>query len=297
MPLPSEWLVGNLTQVLVYGSGKVGKTWGAYTFPRAISMDFDRGIAVMRNPEFVKKHGLNKLVFYEHFKERDMASRGVPKSHNGFDDACLFFDEWMKPSGFWTDRTTGKRYSTGREQFDTWIIDSGTTLSILAVYKAIILLGAKKLSQTHADAMASGLIIPRIQDYGSERSLVEQFVDMILSSGKNVVFICHEKEVTDDQGSVIRIEPLLTGKSSEVVPLKFDEVYNLRVRRHGDGLKRTLLTVTDGVRKAGSRYGIPNDTEWTYDALQKAMSTFRGEQDTLTALRREPDSPVTVRKD
>lgn len=259
MPMVADWKPGELYQILVYGTSKVGKTFGAYTFPRPIVMDFDKGIAVARNPDFVTKYGAVNFEYIQ-FTELNV-KRGVPTAHNAFDDACKFFDAKM---------ATGER-----DKFDTWVVDSGTTLSAHAQYKAIILMGQMKLSKTHEMALQQGLIIPKIQDYGSERSLVEQFVDMVLSSGKNVVLICHEKEVTDDDGNVLRIEPLLTGKSSEAVPLKFNEVYRLRARKVGPEYKRLLMTQTDGISKVGSRMGVPDGTEWNYPALKAEMDKIK----------------------
>lgn len=270
MPWIEDWKPDEAYQVLVYGQSKTGKTWGALTFPRPVVMDFDRGAATARNPEFVKKYGLRK-IFFETFLETN-TSKGIPLTHNAFDDACKFFDEWMKPSGKW------RGVEVGRNQFDTWVIDSGTTLSEHAQYKAVIVMGGMKLSHTHSDAIKHGLLVPKIQDYGSERSLVEQFIDMVKSSGKNVVLICHEKEQTDDNGNVTAVVPLLTGKSTESVPLKFDEVYNLRVKKVGLNIVRYLQTTPDGIRKVGSRYGIPNESEWNWDTVQAELAKIKAAQ-------------------
>jgi hypothetical protein len=263
---------------MVYGAAKTGKTAGALTFPRPVVLDFDRGVATARSEWFVKTYGL-RWVFYETFVEKDM-NKGVPKTANAFDDACKFFDEWMKPSGRWTSPVNGKRYEVGRDQFDTFVIDSGTTLSEHAQYKAIIVLGSfsKPLSFTHKEALSLGVIIPKIQDFGSERSLVEQFIDMVRDSGKNVVLICHEKEVISEAGTQTGIVPLLTGKSSETVPLKFDEVYNLRIKKVGLETTRYLQTEPDGVRKVGSRYGIPDESAWNYDTIQTALKKIKAAQ-------------------
>jgi len=270
MPWIEEWKPDDAFQVLVYGQSKVGKTWGALTFPRPVVMDFDRGAATARNPEFVKAYGLRK-IFFETFPETNV-SRGIPLTHNAFDDACKYFDEWMKPTGKW------RGVEVGRNQFDTWVIDSGTTLSEHAQYKAVIVMGGMKLSKTHGEAIQHGLLIPKIQDYGSERSLVEQFIDMVKGSGKNVVLICHEKEQTDSNGNVTGIVPLLTGKSTESVPLKFDEVYNLRIKKVGPNNVRYLQTEADGLRKVGSRYGIPNESLWTWDTVQAELAKIKTSQ-------------------
>lgn len=276
MPLVQDWQPSDPVQILVYGKAKTGKSWGAFTFPRPVVFDFDHGVATARNPDFVAKYG-HRWIFYETFAERNV-KRGVPYSHNAFDDACRFFDEWMKPKGLWKSPSDGKTYEVGKDQFETFIIDSGTTLSEFAQYKAVMVLGGMKLSKTHEQAVDTGLLVPKIQDYGSERSLVEQFVDMVKDSGKHVVLICHEKEVTNDAGSVTDIVPLLTGKSSETVPLKFDEVYNLRAVKKGPNIVRVLQTQPDGIRKVGTRYGMPNESEWSWDTVQTALKNIKNKQ-------------------
>jgi hypothetical protein len=290
MPLLSEWQPSDPVQLLPYGLAKVGKTWGALTAPLPVVFDFDNGIATGRNPEFVKRFG-QRWIYYETFRERSL-TKGVPTQHNAFDDACRFFDEWMKPSGSWKNSITGTTDKTGRDMFQTFIIDSATSLSEIAQNKAVIVLGGMGLSKSHSEGMKSGLVVPKIQDYGAERSLTEQFIDMVRSSGKNVIVICHEKEVVNDQGSVVRIVPLLTGKSAETIPLKFDEVYNIRVEKKakstgGYELRRYLMTQPDGIRKVGTRYGIPDGSEWNWDTVQAALSSIKAEQRGATSPHKE----------
>lgn len=276
MPYVADWQPSDPVQLLVFGQAKTGKSWGALTFPRPVVFDFDNGVATARNPEFVAANGL-RPIFYEVFAETSQRN-GIVQNPHAFDDACRFFDEWMKPSGKWKDRATGKIHDVGKDLFDTFVIDSGTTLSELAQHKAVSVLGTMKLSKTMEDAMRHGVLVPRIQDYGSERSLVEQFIDMVRDSGKNCVLICHEKEVTNEAGNLTGIVPLLTGKSAESVPLKFDEVYNLRVQKKGPNVVRSLQTAPDGLRKVGTRYGIPDGSQWNWDTVQAALKSIKDKQ-------------------
>lgn len=273
MPKLAEWSPNDPVQLLVYGKSKVGKTWGALTAPRPVVFDFDGGIATGRNPDFVKKYGMRD-VFYETFAETKV-NKGVVTQHNAFDDACRYFDEWMKPDGKWTDRATGEVYKVGRDQFDTFVVDSCTILSELAQNKAVIITGQMKLSHSHEVGMKLGLVVPKIQDYGAERSLVEQFIDMVMGSGKNIIVLCHEKEITDDNGNITSIVPLLTGKSAERIPLKFDEVYNLRAVRKGPEVVRSLQTAADGLRKVGTRYGIPDGSSWDWDTIKGTLDAIK----------------------
>lgn len=280
MPLISEWKPSDPIQILVYAKFKLGKSAGAFTFPRPVVFDFDDGVATARSPWFVKKYGI-RWLFYEGFKDTKRNAQGIVTSHTGLDDSCRFFDEWMKPKGKWT--SAGKVYEVGRDMFDTWIIDSGTTLSELCMGKANIVLGAQSppLSKTHETALMSGLLIPKKQDYGAERSLFEQFIRMVKETEKNVVLICHEKEIFEGEGSAATLKnivPLLTGKSAELVPLMFDEVYNLRIKPKGQEMVRYLQTQPDALRRCGTRYGIEDGTEWDYDSIKKQIDSIHAQQ-------------------
>lgn len=275
MPMMSSWSPGKALQILVYGRFKLGKTWGAATFPRPNFMSFDKGMAVVRNPEWVKAYGIEQYnsVMYEEFSETKRNSAGVVIDHTAFDSACRYFDEWMKPNGKWPGFPV-----VGKDHFDTWVIDSGTTLSEFAMNKAIVLLGSKQLaiaSKTHEQAKSTGLVYPKQQDYGSERSMVEQFIDMVKGSGKHVVFICHEKEITDEQGNITSIVPLLTGKGVDSVSLKFEEVYRLTAKRSGLLTTRSLQTLTNGIVKCGSRYGIPDGVSWDWKSLTSELDKLQ----------------------
>lgn len=178
---------------------------------------------------------------------------------NAYDQACLYFDEAMgKP-----------------DSFDAWVLDSATTLGEFSRTKGVILLGGtafgpKPMSYTQSNAIKTGMLLPRLQDFGAERSLLEQFIDMLLDTPKHVIVLAHEKELwegEDDKAKMVGIGPLFTGQSVERVPLKFSEVYNLRIQKEGDGFKRYLQTQPDGIRGCGSRLGIPTGTEWSYAAL------------------------------
>lgn len=260
MPNTNDLARSSKWQILLFAPSKAGKTFGALTFPRPNVMDFDKGIATVLNPEFVKKYG--KLsIEYEQFSERNL-SKGVAVTHNAFDDACMYFDRWMKPDK--------------RDQFDTWVIDSGTTLADLAMNKAMIVLGSQNLSKTHEAAIRTGVLTPKQQDWGSERSLTEQFIDMVKGSGKHVILICHQKEKMNDKGdTVVEICPLLTGKGVEAISLKFDEIYYLKVKGNPPDQKRVLYTQQTGLIKCGSRLGIPHETEWSYPALEQALNQIR----------------------
>jgi len=259
------WEPGDPVIVLVYGHFRTGKTFGAATFPRPCFMDFDRGLATLHNPQFLQQYGLINFQSRS-FWEKDY-DKAIVRTHNAYDDACRYFDDMMAP--------------LKRDSFETWVVDSCTMLGEYSLHKGAILLGTKEYgerSHSHELAMKRQLMVPVIQDFGAERSLVEQFVDMVLSSGKNVVFVCHEKEIRDKQGNLIAIAPMLTGQSAEAVPLRIDEVYNIQANKGETHYNkethlvtqdwlRVCQTTPDGLRRVGSRNGVPDGTLWNYQSV------------------------------
>lgn len=275
MPPITDYKLDKKLRLLVYGKSKAGKTAGAATFPRPNFIDFDAGVSTVLSPWWRDTFGARSDIMYEQFPEKGSTTRGVYNSANAFDDACRYFDACMSPKATkWTSTSNGQTYEVSSEMFDTWVLDSGTSLSAAAARKAIIVLGqgSKALSQTHKTALSTGLVVLKQQDFGAERSLTEQFITMLLQTNKNVVVVCHEKEVYNDDGNLVGIVPLFTGQSTERVPLLFDEVYNLRSIKEGVTIVRKLTTQADGIRLVGTRgLNMPNGTAWNYDAIMKAI--------------------------
>ena len=261
---------GERIKALAFGRFKVGKTFGAATWPRPNFMDFDKGIATLLNPEFVKKHGYKKDVEYEQFYEKNVDKNGVVRGHNAFDDACRYFDKWMGPGL--------------RDQFDTWVIDSATSLSQVAMNKGIVLLGGTGLaiaSKTHAQAVNTGVVYPKMQDYGVERDMVTRFIRMLLNTDKNVLVLAHEKELTDEQGNLKATVPLLTGKGVEEIPIMFDEVWNIQRRPQGTEVNTLIITKQTTTMKVGSRLGIPDLTLFEYGAVRKVLDSLKEQRDAI----------------
>jgi AAA domain len=250
---PSKYI-----KALVFGRSKIGKTFGAGTFPRPAFIDCDKGIGALASPDFIKLHGWRPEIEYEQFTERNVNPRGVPQGHNAFDDVCRYFDKLNSPAM--------------RDKWDTLVTDTGTSLSAYAMNKAIVLLGGTfkgVTSGTLAEALTHGLVFPKIQDYGSERSMVEQFIAMCYDLDKNFLFLCHEKEITDKEGNPTAITPLLTGKGVEAISALFDEVWNVRIKKVGPDTVRYLQTKPDGIRMCGSRNAIADGTPWDYPSVAK----------------------------
>lgn len=254
--------------VLIFGRFKVGKTFGAATWPRPNFLMFDRdGIASLVSPDFIALHGLRGTIQYEEFRDKDKDKWGVIRTHNAFDDACRYFDKWMAPAN--------------RDQFDTWVIDSGTSLVEAARNKAIFLLGKPGMgnkSNTLDIGHNTGMVAPKVQDFGAERSMLEQFIQMVLDTDKSVIFLCHEKEITGDSGTVEAVVPALTGQSVDAVSVKFSDVWNIQRVKKGSVWTPVIRTAQTSTLKVGSRMGVPDGIAYNYDTVIKALADRREQQ-------------------
>ena len=253
------WKPGDPIHLLIWGKLKTGKTYGAGTAPRPNFLDYDNGTLTLQGMDFVAKHGWRPEIRYQRFDIGTRDKRGVVINPKAFDESCTYFDEEMTKHS---------------DKFDTWIVDTGTSLLQASSDKALWLLSGTyqgQKSETLAQGIKHGLILPKQQDFGAERSMTEQFIDMLKGTKKNVIVLCHEFEEQNEKGVVTSRGPLFTGKSREIIPSKFDEVYRLTSRKYGTDIISELTTKTDGINKVGSRLGVPDGTVWDWTTLYAAM--------------------------
>lgn len=268
-------------KAIVVSAPKVGKTVGAATFPRANFISFDEeGLTSLKNPAMEAKYGFSKRgIMYEVFKDEFFAN-GVVKAHKALDNASRYFDACMsKHASSWKDLATGKTSIVGDSMFDTWVIDSGSTLVKASTNKAVILAGNGSVpglvSSTWKSAQTTGMLHRKIQDMGAERSMTEQFINMVRSTDKHVLVLCHQREIWEGDGDdqkLVALAPLFTGQSVELVPAEFNEVWWVNTQPKGPDILRLLQTVPGQKRVAGSRLGIPNETPFEYDAIMKVLT-------------------------
>lgn len=235
-----------------------GKTFLAGTFPRPNFLDFDQKIMVLRNPAFISQHGM-KSVEYGQFLEKSYANPNL--APNAYDDANKYFDLWMQPAKVNT--------------FDTWVIDSGTSLSEVARRKGIYIVGSRKLSGSLASLITHGAPIMEQNDWGMERQLLEKFIRMVINSGKNVLINVHEKEVTNDAGFVTAIKPLFTGQSADIIPSIVPDVWVLDQVMKDNKLTRILTGSPYGKYRIRSELGLDQVIDPTYDKIVDRMKELQ----------------------
>lgn len=262
-----------IIQAVVMSPPGTGKTWLLCTFPRPNVFDFDGKIGVARNPDFIKRYGLRSIEYEQFFEAK--RKQGIATNHIAYDNACRYFDLWMAP---------GKR-----DTFDTWGIDSGTSLGEVSRNKAVAVLGGAKRSKTLDNAMQSGLMIMEYQDWGGERSLTEQFIRMVKDSGKHLLVNVHQRETLNENGIVTQVKPLFTGQSADIIPSMFKDVWHLRVQGGTGTMKRILTAEYNGITLARSELGIGTIDDPDYD---KIIARIRERQQAAIALSPSATSAV-----
>lgn len=235
-------------QAIIMSPPGKGKTSVAGTFPRPNFFDIDGKVEVCRNPRFIRKYGVRSIL-YEKFPEPAIANpRIVPTAYAKL---CAYFEEWMSP---------GKR-----NQFDTWVIDSGTTLSLIARCQALMILGKLQRSSTLKKAQEAGMEAMEQQDWGAERSLVEKFIKQVLDTGKNVLLLVHEKEIV--KNGVTEIVPLFTGDSKTVIPAMFKDIWQLRPTMLENKPAIKLVASPIGYVQTRSELGLDEVVDPDYDKI------------------------------
>lgn len=105
--------------------------------------------------------------------------------------------------------------------------------------------------------------------YSMVRNLMEGRLKQLINLDCNIHFIAHLRVLQDQEtGTILGVEPMLTGSLPVIIPGFFDEVYYHTVKREGGDAKWYIQTVPMGYNRARSRLSgkartlpdlLPND--------------------------------------
>ena len=119
--------------------------------------------------------------------------------------------------------------------------------------------------------------------YQMVKNLMEGKLRQFLSlPGCNHLLACHLKVTQDmETGTIISIDPNLTGQLINDVPAMFGEIYVLRPKQKGGKTSYKLATVTKGYLKArsnlsGKMHLLPDEVDNDYESIMKCLETKPG---------------------
>lgn len=159
-------------------------------------------------------------------------------------DTRFEIEDPMKPSAFelW-DREYHRRKREGYfDYIGTYVIDSATTWSSAAMN--VILKKAGRCGGS-----------PQQNDYLPAMTMIENAIKDMLTLPCDVILTAHLDVDKDEATGKMFVGPLFVGKLKQRIPLLFDELYNLQVKRTAKGDEYQLLTRGDGIFKARTRLG------------------------------------------
>lgn len=152
-------------------------------------------------------------------------------------------------------------------KYKTIVVDSTSTMTDLAMERALQL--DPKRSPSNGPLWNV--------HYQITKNLIEGRLRQILNIPANIVVIGHLQVVRDEEtGSIIDIQPLLTGQLAVKVPGYFDEVYCAFTRVKEGKTEYYLRTAPRGLYKARSRisgveHRLPDEIPNDFSALTKAL--------------------------
>lgn len=108
----------------------------------------------------------------------------------------------------WEHVVAGKKWADKNLGIDDWLIlDSLTKMQVLMVRWILRTINIKNPSRD--------LDIPAIQDHQKWQNYFKRFVDELIDAPYNVIFVCTEMYVEDNEGETI-VLPAITGKNYEI---------------------------------------------------------------------------------
>lgn len=276
----SSGRLGKRLHLMIYGPFGTRKTPIAHGLPNTRTLDFDDG---MQSVEWAILAGkLNRTlesIVYETITPPPTLDESKNKI---FDLANDKIDEWIADEDVnpeeWPEYCAEKNDGLVFDQFwDTLIIDSGTSLTVGVIVKALQETDRLKLSQSWSKRKTKGLTPVMIQDRGAVNILFNKFMTVCFGTGKNIVLICHEYQNVDKKGALQGIEPLLSGQLRQTVPKDFDEVWYSRIKGTVKDNRGVLQTTADPMRRCRSRLGCLDPEEaGDFGKIKTKVARFYG---------------------
>lgn len=235
--------------ILYYGGSKTGKTWFLGTAgDRTLLIDTGDGTTTLNSKLFKEKVGSNPIIVS--IREK-IGSRGVPEVADAFDHVCDAIDYAL--ANFPND-------------FDTIACDDLTALRKFAMNKGLEVNQQTGKSQTKKNIVDKyDFIIPAVQDFGVEMSLIEQFlanyITITRSHGKNFIVAAHQRYTFGDKKGigeapvVKEVRPAVTGSQfPDTITALFDNVWHAERVSGGDSAVYRARINGDEITVAGTRH-------------------------------------------
>lgn len=260
---------------MAYGDAKSGKTFFmASARKRMLFINNGDGMETLRSPLVLSKYpevnDALTVTIREHYDDK-----GEPLLHARFDMISDAIDYGIEHFG---------------EEFDTICIDDSTAARRDAMRKGLLIASATEKSKTLQNIVGKwDVILPAVQDYNVEMSLILQFlmgtIETVKKHKKHLIVGAHERHTflkpakIGDQPTLLRVRPGFTGQT---MPDDIGGLWDVltHTERVGGGSNTVYRHRFNGdeITQAGIRYGgIFETVESNVDFL-KAVERIRAAQ-------------------
>lgn len=225
-----------LLSVLIYGVPKSGKTRLACMFPSpVVVLDTDGGLLSVASDKATYGGKVIKAVTLN-----------------------------PKTATFVQLEDAVKEVMAEGERAATVVVDSLTSITDIVL--------------NHVRTKITGHVLSKpktFTDWDATKELVQSLMFPFFNLPTHKVMIAHEDEREGPVPGQILILPMLIGDMRKKLPIYFDEVWHTKVVRGTDGEPLNIVETMASNVVCGSRLGILDDREATFDAF-KALTLKRG---------------------
>jgi hypothetical protein len=167
-------------------------------------------------------------------------------------------------------------------------IDDASAFTLSSMVQAMKYNQTEGKSKTLAAAEKFDVIVPAVQDFGTEMLHTKQFFDWLISeckfSGKHLIVGAHSRNIfkkaktIGDQPELIKAVPYFTGadKNPDAIAGMFDWVFYSRATGGGDKIKYRITTEGDEELVAKTRHKGLLPVDWQDPNLQFLFGKLKG---------------------
>lgn len=181
--------------LLLIGEPKSGKTTAALCFPKPFVLDLDNNLAGA-----IRHHG------------------------DDFDMNELYFEdlEGVEQDKRWSAGVLAIKEACASPDVETIIIDG---LSIMAELLMRHILANTKRDSSNSKLIIAGEDCMQMNQWTPFKNLMSGIIMACKSSGKRLVFLCHEAPLTDKNGAVLSYRPMIPGSLKNNIAGYFTDVW------------------------------------------------------------------------
>lgn len=235
--------------ILIFGPPKTGKSYALYSLLKmglkpGWVFDFDYGLDPLINQARragMKGDDIIRFTYGPKGGDRvgksELRPRGQGKEVflNWLNDFNSLFD-MLNQDFEWKDASNAP----------AWIAFDSITTFMEIILDFVLEMGGHDLNAPKTDARA---------DYGKQMGKIQEIAKSCATLPCLTIFNCHEKNVENEQGQIVRTDPMITGQLSGHFAKDFGVVLHTKTVGMGDNTKYKWETKPMGfVRTAGSRF-------------------------------------------